>query len=170
MCIRDRCGLDYHYDHSPRDLQKQVFADQIQLAHEHDLPLVIHTREAWDDTFEILDAEGVPETTIFHCFTGGPTEARKGLDRGALLSFSGILTFKNGQDLRDALAIAPIDRVMIETDSPYLTPEPKRGQQNMPAYLPYVGERAAEVKGVPVDELAVQLWATTAAAYRLPVD
>ena len=88
------CGLDYHYDHSPRDDQRTAFAAQVALAHELALPLVIHTREAWDDTFDVLDAEGVPPRTIFHCFTGGPDEARRCLDRGAVLSFSGIVTFK----------------------------------------------------------------------------
>lgn len=164
------CGLDYHYDHSPRDIQKQVFADQIQLAHEHDLPLVIHTRSAWDDTFDVLDAEGVPSTTIFHCFTGGPDEARKGLDRGAVLSFSGILTFKTGQDLRDALAITPMDRFMLETDSPYLTPEPFRGKKNTPANLPLVGERAAQVLDCTVADIAEQVWQTTARCYAIPAD
>ena len=85
------CGLDYHYDHSPRDVQRTAFAAQVALAHDRKLPLVIHTRDAWDDTFEVLDAEGVPERTIFHCFTGGPEEARRCLDRGGFVSFSGIV-------------------------------------------------------------------------------
>ena len=87
------CGLDYFYEHSPRDVQRDVFAAQIALAHAHDLALVIHTRDAWDDTFDVLAAEGTPERTIFHCFTGGPPEARRCLDLGVLLSFSGIVTF-----------------------------------------------------------------------------
>src|SRR5690348_11709136 len=96
------CGLDYHYDHSPRDAQREAFAAQVALANERQLPLVIHTREAWDDTFEILDAEGVPERTIFHCFTGGPDEARRCLDRDAFVSFSGIVTFKGAPEVREA--------------------------------------------------------------------
>ena len=87
------CGLDFHYDHSPRDDQRAAFAQQIELAHRLGLPLVIHTREAWDDTFAILDTEGVPARTVFHCFTGGPDEAGRCLDRGAYVSFSGIVTF-----------------------------------------------------------------------------
>ncbi|MEM7286909.1 MAG: TatD family hydrolase [Actinomycetota bacterium] len=162
------CGLDYHYDHSPRDVQREVFAAQIGLAHEHDLPLVIHTREAWDETFAILDSEGMPDRTVFHCFTGGPAEAEAGLERGGLLSFSGIVTFKNAQELREALAISPIDRVMVETDSPYLTPEPHRGKRNTPANVPLVGRRMAEVLGAPVAELADQVWDTTHRFYGLP--
>ena len=162
------CGLDYHYDHSPRDVQREMFAAQIGLAHTHELPLVIHTREAWDETFAILDSEGMPERTVFHCFTGGPAEAEAGLERGGLLSFSGIVTFKNAQDLRDALAISPIDRVMVETDSPYLTPEPRRGKRNTPANIPVVGQRMAEVLGVDIETLAGQLWDTTHRFYDLP--
>ncbi len=96
------CGLDYYYEHSPRDIQMPAFAEQIALAKEHNLSLVIHTRDAWEDTFNVLDSEGMPENTIIHCFSGGPDEARACLDRGAYLSFSGIVTFKNATDLREA--------------------------------------------------------------------
>ena len=89
------CGLDYHYDHSPRHQQREAFARQIELAHRYGKALVIHTREAWDDTVDILSAQGVPERTVVHCFTGGPDEARRCLDLGARLSFSGVVTFKN---------------------------------------------------------------------------
>jgi len=159
------CGLDYHYDNSPREVQREAFVAQIALAHQHDLPLVIHTREAWDDTFAILDSEGMPPCTVFHCFTGGPAEAEAGLERGAVLSFSGIVTFKNANQLRAALAISPIDRIMVETDSPFLTPEPNRGKRNTPAYLPIVGERMAAVLDVTPEVLASQLWTTTTEFY-----
>lgn len=152
------CGLDYHYDHSPRDVQREVFAAQIAIAHQRGLPLVIHTREAWDDTFAILDAEGVPERTVFHCFTGGPDEAQRALDRGALLSFSGIVTFKSAADVRAAAECCPLDRLMVETDSPYLTPEPHRGQRNRPALVPLVGAGVARAKGVPVQAVAAASW------------
>ena len=122
------CGLDFHYDHSPRDDQRAAFAQQIELANRLGLPLVIHTREAWDETFAILDTEGVPPRTVFHCFTGGPAEAARGLDRGAYVSFSGIVTFPGAQDVRDAAALVPLDRTLVETDSPYLAPVPNRGQ------------------------------------------
>lgn len=160
-------GLDYHYDHSPRPTQRDVFAAQIQLAHRHELPLVIHTREAWDETFEILDREGVPERTVFHCFTGGVPEAEEALARGGLLSFSGIITFPSGQDLRDAAAVCPLDRLLVETDSPYLAPVPHRGKKNRPALVPLVGGQVAETKGVAVDVVESATWATAAEFYGL---
>ena len=148
-------GLDYHYDHSPRDVQKSVFAEHIALANAHDLPLVIHTRDAWEDTFEILDAEGTPRRTVFHCFTGGPDEARQGLDRGIVVSVSGIVTFKNAQDLRDAVNVCPLDMLMVETDSPYLAPVPHRGKKNQPANVVHVGEAVAELHGISAEEVAL---------------
>ena len=162
------CGLDYHYEHSPRDAQQVMFAAQIALAHTHDLALVIHTREAWDDTFAILDAEGVPERTVLHCFTGGPDEARACLDRGAYLSFSGIVTFKAAGDLRAAAALCPVDRVLVETDSPYLAPVPHRGRPNRPAHVPLVGAGVAAAMGVPVDDVASASWDNATRVYRLP--
>jgi TatD DNase family protein len=142
------CGLDYHYDHSPRPAQREAFALQIELAHRHGLALVIHTREAWEDTFDILGAAGVPERTIVHCFTGGPEEARRCLDLGASLSFSGVVTFKNADDVRQAAALCPWDRLLVETDSPFLTPVPHRGSLNEPSRVPLVGAAIAQVKGV----------------------
>ena len=162
------CGLDYHYDHSPREVQREAFATQIGMAHEHGLALVIHTREAWDDTFDILTAEGVPERTVFHCFTGGPTEARRGLDAGASLSFSGIVTFKTAGDVRAAAALAPLDRILVETDAPYLTPVPHRGTPNGPAYVALVGAAVAAAKGVAVDDVEAATWANTATLFGLP--
>jgi TatD DNase family protein len=147
------CGLDYHYDHSPRDAQRAAFAAQIALAHELQLPLVIHTREAWSETFQLLDAEGAPERTIFHCFTGGPEEARGCLDRGAYVSFSGIVTFASATDVRAAAAVVPLDRLLVETDSPYLAPVPNRGRRNRPAWVPLVGAAVAELRGVAPDEV-----------------
>jgi TatD DNase family protein len=147
------CGLDYHYDHSPRDVQRVVFAAQVAIANQRGIPLVIHTREAWDDTFDVLDAEGVPARTVFHCFTGGADEARRALDRGAILSFSGIVTFPSAEDLRDAARLCPLDRLLVETDSPYLAPVPNRGKQNRSAWVPFVGAGVAAAKGVPVDDV-----------------
>ncbi len=161
------CGLDYHYDHSPRGVQRDVFAAQIGLAHGHDLPLVIHTREAWDDTFEILTAERVPERVVFHCFTGGPTEARRVLDLGAHLSFSGIVTFTRAADLRAAAALCPLDRLLIETDAPFLAPVPHRGKPNRPAWVPLVGEAVAAITGVAIDEVAAASWTNAERVYRL---
>lgn len=148
-------GLDYHYDHSPRDVQKDIFAQHIALANEHDLPLIIHTRDAWADTFEILDAEGVPARTVFHCFTGGPHEARNGLDRGIVVSVSGIVTFKNATDLQEAVRITPLDMLMVETDSPYLAPVPHRGKKNQPANVVHVGAAVADLHGIEPDAVAL---------------
>jgi TatD DNase family protein len=152
------CGLDYHYDHSPRPVQRDAFAAQVGLALERDLALVIHTREAWDDTFAVLDEVGVPDRTVFHCFTGGPTEAARALETGAFLSFSGIVTFKNAEDVRAAAALCPGGRLLVETDSPFLAPAPNRGQANRPAWVPLVGAGVAQVRGVAVDEIEALTW------------
>ncbi len=161
------CGLDFHYDHSPRDVQRDVFAAQIQLALAHDLALVIHTREAWAETFDILQVEGVPERTVFHCFSGGPDEARRCLDLGAVLSFSGIVTFPSATDLQAAAASCPLERLLVETDSPYLAPVPHRGKRNQPAWVPLVGEAVAALHGVAVEAVAEATWRTAASVYRL---
>lgn len=147
-------GLDYYYDHSPRDVQQLAFAEQIAIAHELDVPLIIHTRDAWDDTFAILASEGVPTRTIFHCFTGGPTEAARCLDLGAYLSFSGIVTFKSATDVADAAVMCPEDRILVETDSPYLAPVPKRGRPNRPENVALVGAHIAQLRGVEPAEVA----------------
>jgi TatD DNase family protein len=160
-------GLDYYYDHSPRDVQRSVFAAHIALAHARDLPLVIHTRDAWDDTFRILDREGVPRRTVFHCFTGGPAEAAAALTRGALLSVSGIVTFKSADDVRAAVLETPFDRLLVETDSPYLAPVPHRGRPNRPAWVPLVGAAIAALKGCPVDQIEAVTWANAASFYHL---
>src|SRR5207247_6726364 len=133
--------------------QRSVFAQQIALAFERNLALVVHTREAWDDTFDILESEGVPPRTVLHCFTGGPDEARRGLDVGAYLSFSGIVTFKGADDVRAAAALCPLDRLLVETDAPYLAPVPHRGQPNRPAWVRVVGEAVAAVRGCPPGEV-----------------
>ena len=161
------CGLDYHYDHSPAADQREVFARQIGLANEYGLPLVIHTRSAWDETFEILDAEGVPERTVFHCFTGGSAEAFRCLDRGALLSISGIVTFRSAADVREAVLSAPLERLMVETDSPFLAPVPNRGRTNRPAWVGIVGEAVASLKQLPAEDVARVTAATTRAFYGL---
>jgi TatD DNase family protein len=158
-------GLDYYYDHSPRDVQRVAFAAQIQLARQRRLPLVIHSRDAWDDTFDVLTAEGVPDQTIFHCFTGGPDEARRCVELGAFVSFSGIVTFKNAAPIQEAARIVPIGRVLVETDAPYLAPVPHRGQRNRPAWVPFVGGCVAELRGLATGELAEAIAANTRAAF-----
>ena len=163
------CGLDFHYDHSPRDQQAEVFAAQIALAHAHDLALVIHTREAWPETFDILAAEGVPERTVFHCFTGGPDEARRCLDLGAVLSFSGIVSFPSATDLHEAARACPLDRLLVETDSPYLAPGAPPGAEEPAGVGRRRGRRPwPTVKGVALEDVAAATWTTAAATYRLP--
>ncbi len=159
------CGLDYHYDHSPRPAQRDAFARQIELAHRHGLALVVHTREAWDDTVQILTTAGVPERTIIHCFTGGPDEARRCLDLGASLSFSGVVTFKNADPVREAAALCPLDRLLVETDTPFLAPVPHRGTLNEPSRVPLVGATVAQVKGITAPELAGVSTANARAAF-----
>jgi TatD DNase family protein len=162
------CGLDYHYEHSPRPTQRQAFADQIALARTHDLALVIHTRDAWDETFDILAAQPLPDRVVFHCFSGGPDEAKRCLDLGAYLSFSGIITFKTADDLRAAAAICPLDRLLVETDAPYLSPVPHRGSPNEPALVTVVG--AAVAGAGRHDQRAVEqaTFDNAAVAFRLP--
>jgi TatD DNase family protein len=162
------CGLDYHYDRSPRPAQRDAFATQVALAHGRGLALVIHTREAWDDTFSVLAAEGVPDRTVFHCFTGGTDEARRALDTGAVLSFSGIITFPSAGDVREAAALTPLDRLLVETDSPYLTPVPHRGTPNHPAHVAIVGEALARARGEELDVVEAATWDNACRVFRLP--
>jgi TatD DNase family protein len=147
-------GFDFHYLHSPRDEQEVAFRRHLDLAHARDLALVIHTRDAWDDTFRVLDDVGVPRRTVFHCFTGGPTEATRALALGAYISFSGIVSFKNADDVRAAASITPLDRMLLETDAPYLAPVPHRGQQNRPTWVTEVGAALAIAVGLPADTIA----------------
>ena len=145
-------GLDYHYDNSPRDVQRDVFAEQIRMAHRTRKALVIHTRDAWEDTFAILEREGVPERTVFHCWSGSADDARRAVAMGATLSFSGTVTFKNAEMLREAAAATPLENLVVETDSPFLTPHPHRGQRNEPAYVRFVAEAMARLKDLPLEE------------------
>jgi len=140
-------GLDYHYDHSPREVQRQRFREQVALAKSLALPLVIHTREAQEDTITILREEGAKEIGgVFHCFSGDSWLAKEALDLGFYLSFSGIITFRNATLLRDVIRTVPDDRLLIETDAPYLTPAPFRGKRNESAYVKFVAEQIAELK------------------------
>jgi TatD DNase family protein len=148
-------GLDYHYDFSPRDVQKSVFMEQIALAGAARKPIVIHTREAWDDTLALLERYWKPQGLpgIMHCFSGGPVEARRALDLGFFLSFGGILTFPKAAEVQTAARQAPGDRILLETDAPYLAPVPKRGKRNEPALIVHTAHKLAELRGEPYDEL-----------------
>ncbi|PWU10532.1 MAG: TatD family deoxyribonuclease [Terriglobia bacterium] len=148
-------GLDYHYDFSPRDVQRQVFEKQLAIAAEAGKPVVIHTREAWEDTIEILRAHWRGEG-IMHCFTGDKQQARQALDLGFHLAFGGVLTFPKADAVWQAARITPADRLLVETDSPYLAPVPRRGKRNEPAFLVHTVERLAEVRGVAAEQIAEQ--------------
>jgi TatD DNase family protein len=147
-------GLDYHYDFSPRDVQRRVFAEQVVLARELRRPVIIHTREAEADTFDVLQAEGRGEVSgVFHCFTGDTAMARRVLDLGFSLSFAGIVTFPKAGSLREVARLVPDDRLLVETDSPFLAPVPHRGKRNEPAHVARVLAALAEVRRVHVDGL-----------------
>ncbi|MGZ8852851.1 MAG: TatD family hydrolase [Thermoanaerobaculia bacterium] len=145
------CGLDYHYDHSPREVQRQVFARHIDLAKRTGKPIIVHNRESTADLLEMLPGD-VP--CILHSFTESAGVARTLLDRGAFISFSGIATFRTAQSIRDAAAIVPHDRALIETDTPYLAPVPYRGRENEPAYVVKIAELLADVWRVPLERVA----------------
>jgi TatD DNase family protein len=155
-------GLDYHYDFAPKDVQRHVFRAQVALARELDLPVVIHTREADEDTLRILhEAGGGAVRGVLHCFTGGPALAKAGLDLGFFISWSGIITFPRSAELRETARGVPLDRALIETDSPFLAPPPHRGTRNEPAHVARVADTLAELHGIPAS--AVQK--TTAANF-----
>jgi TatD DNase family protein len=159
-------GLDYHYDFSPRPIQQEIFQRQLQLAKARDLPVVIHTREATGDTFDILRDHGNGLRVVFHCFTGGLEMARAALDLGAWLSFAGIVTFPKAEELRAVAKMVPADRFLVETDSPYLAPVPFRGKRNEPAHVAKVVEGLAAVRGAAVEEVAAQSTANFHAVIR----
>lgn len=148
-------GLDYYYSHSPHDVQRRVFARFIRMALETGLPLVVHERDAAQDAAEVLRNEGGGRLRgVIHCFTGTYEAARAYLDLGFYISFTGIITFKNAESLRDVVRKVPLDRMLVETDSPYLTPVPYRGRRNEPAYVRYVAEAISSVKNIPVEIVA----------------
>ena len=149
-------GLDYHYDNSPRDAQERGFRTHIAAARATGLPLVIHSREADADTARILEEETGQGAfpAVLHCFTGGPDLARRAVALGGYVSFSGILTFKNSTALRAIAAELPADRILVETDAPYLAPNPFRGKRNEPAYVVETAKVLAETRGVSFDEIA----------------
>jgi TatD DNase family protein len=148
-------GLDYYYDFAPREVQRAAFVKQLGIAGEAGLPILIHSRDAWEDTFAAVDAHWRAECGgVFHCFSGGPREVELALERGFLLSFSGIVTFPRAEEIREAARLTPLDRILVETDAPYLAPVPWRGKRNEPAYVVKTAERVAELKGVTLEELA----------------
>ena len=163
-------GLDYFYEHAPRSDQRRAFASQIALAHELDLALVIHARDAFDDLWSVLISEGVPERTVIHCFTGTPDDAQGCLGLGCDISVSGVVTFKNADALREAVRLVPLDRLHVETDSPFLAPVPHRGRPNEPALVAVVGEYVAALRGEDPALVRAATAANSARLFRLPSD
>lgn len=161
-------GLDYHYLHSPAHVQQEHFKKTIGLARAVGLPLIIHSREAKADTLKILKEEGGEKTGgVFHCFSGDMEMAEMALDMGFYISFSGVVTFKNASRILDILKAIPLDRILVETDSPYLTPHPYRGKRNEPAYVTYVARKVAEIKGVSLEETCKQIMDNAVSLFKL---
>jgi len=148
-------GLDYHYDFSPREVQKSAFSEQMTIAAQAKKPIVIHTREAWDDTLALIEQHWTPHGIggIMHCFSGGPEEARRAIELGFYLSFGGIVTFPKALNVQESAKSAPRGRILIETDAPYLAPVPKRGKRNEPALMVHTARKLAELRGESYEEI-----------------
>jgi TatD DNase family protein len=148
-------GLDFHYDYSPRPQQREVFRRQVRLAREVGLPLIVHTREADEETAVLLEEEGAGETGgVIHCFTGGHELARRVLALGFYISFSGIAAFPRSEVIQEVARTMPLDRLLVETDAPFLAPPPHRGKRNEPAFVVDVAQKVASVRGVGLEEIA----------------
>jgi len=163
-------GLDFHYNFSKQPDQLRVFAAQLLLAAELNLPVIIHSRNAFDETMDILDRFGESvKSIVFHCFSGSPEQAKQVLDRGCCISFTGVVTFKNAALARQAAALVPLDRLMLETDSPYMSPEPIRKQKiNEPALMTHTAKFLADLKKTPLEEFAAAVAATSKAFFNIP--
>ncbi len=147
-------GLDYYWDKSFNDMQQEVFIKQIKLANELNLPICVHDREAHKDTFDLLKEHNKNSTVVMHCFSGSKEFAAECIKEGWYLALGGVVTFKNAIKMKEVAQTIPLDKLMLETDSPYLTPVPYRGKENQPSYVKYVAEKIAEIRGVTVDEIA----------------
>jgi TatD DNase family protein len=162
-------GLDYHYNFSPHDEQKSVFAEQLKIAAELELPVIIHCREAFEETIEILEQFKDAKKAVFHCFSGEASQAKIILDKGFYISFTGVITFKNAEAIREAARVVPMDRMMVETDCPYMSPEPMRKQKiNEPALMVHTAKCLAELKGMSLGDFAEAVTATSKAFFSLP--
>lgn len=164
------CGLDFFYNHSERQTQLQVFREQVRLGRELAKPLIVHTRDAWDDTFKILQEEGRGELKgVFHCFTGGPAQLPEIENLDFFVSFSGILTFKRATDIQAAAPLVNVHRVLVETDSPYLAPEGKRGKRNEPSFVWVTAKKLAALRNCSLDEIAEQTSLNARDLFSLPL-
>ena len=150
-------GLDYHYDFSPRDVQQRVFIEQIHVAREARKPIIIHTREAWPDTLRLLEEHWAPARLpgIMHCFSGGPEDAQRCLDLGFYISFAGVVTFPKAVNVQEAARLVPANRLLIETDAPYLAPAPNRGKRNEPAFVTHTAAKIAALREQTIEDIAV---------------
>jgi TatD DNase family protein len=162
-------GLDYYRDHSPREVQRAAFAAHVRLARELDKALVVHCRDAFADVLAILDGEGAPSRVVFHCFSGDERVAASVVEAGWYVSFAGTVTFRNAPELRAACAVVPLDRLVLETDSPFLSPHPYRGRPNRPGRVAVTAETVAAVHGTPLEEIAAVTTRNAARAFRLPL-
>lgn len=161
-------GLDYYWDTSPKELQHEIFITQIELAKELNLPVIIHTRDSHEDTLKILKENNAGKTGgIFHCFSGDSDFAKQCIDIGFYISFAGNITFKNAQKLRDAAKEIPLERILIETDSPYLTPMPDRGKRNDPSYVRFIAQQIADIKGLSLEEVATQTYKNALSVFKI---
>ena len=160
-------GLDFHYDYSPRETQREVFRRQVRLARDVGLPLVVHTREADDETAGLLEREGARETGgVIHCFTGGPELARRALALGFYISFSGIMTFPRAEAIQSVAREVPEDRLLVETDAPFLAPPPHRGKRNEPAFVVEVARKLAALRGATLEEVGLAVRRNYAKLFR----
>ena len=159
-------GLDYYYEHSPREIQLQRFEEQVRLAQELALPMSIHCRQAFQDCFDILNKVSYFKG-VFHCFTGTPEEAKKGLDLGFYISFSGIVTFKKSTALQDVVKHVPLEKMLIETDAPFLAPEPHRGKRNEPAFVVLTAQKIADLKAASLETIAQHTTHNTKTLFQL---
>lgn len=161
-------GLDYHYMHSPAEIQQEHFRLEINLAKSLGLPVIVHSREAKEDTLRILKEEKVEVTGgVLHCFSGDMDMAEKALNMGLYISFSGVITFRNAKKMPDIVKAIPLNRILIETDAPFLTPVPHRGKRNEPAYVKYMAEKIADIKGISLEELGKTITDNAARLFRL---
>src|SRR6266540_871399 len=162
-------GLDYYRDRAPRDVQRAAFAAHVRLARELDKALVVHCRDAFPDVMAVLDGEGAPDRVVLHCFAGDAPMAERVVEAGYHVSFAGTVTFKNAPKLREACAVVPLDRMVLETDSPFLSPHPFRGRPNSPDRVAVTAATVAAVHGVEVERVAEATTAAAARAFRLPL-
>jgi TatD DNase family protein len=160
-------GLDFYRDHAPQELQRENFAAHIALAKKHSKALIVHTRDSARAALEMLERQGAPQSVVFHCWSGTQSELQWALSLGAFISFAGNVSFKNAEALRDAARAVPADRLLVETDSPYLTPVPHRGTANEPAYVRDVGAAVADARSEPVEEIAIKTSSNARRAFAL---